>query len=288
MDIAIWLWVALGGLVGAAIGTKKNRTGGGFVLGLLLGPIGWLLVAVGPDLREKGPTCPHCGGEMAPGKAVCRHCGREVSEQSAATTSALVGAVLLTTAMAHLAAPPVVAQDPPPAPPIIAQHYVPTPKYQEIEPPMLLEVSMGATDTRKSVKDMDSMHAWVTKETGAYACKGARVRLVQVWKEEHHGKVQLRVLPDIMSDARRQDVDVVVAIVSSGKVVAQTGWKDLTVGDDNSTANKLAPLYPIAGAFGSSSKSPEARFEFPEQAFAAMFEGGAPSVRVILTPKDDD
>ncbi len=77
MEVAIWLWVAIGGLIGAAIGTKKNRALGGFVLGLILGPIGWLLVAVGPDLREKGPSCPHCGGEMALGKAVCRHCGRE-------------------------------------------------------------------------------------------------------------------------------------------------------------------------------------------------------------------
>jgi len=72
------LWAFIGALVGAAIGTKKNRPEAGFLLGLFLGPIGWLLLAVGPDLRPKAPACPHCGGELVLGKTVCRHCGRDV------------------------------------------------------------------------------------------------------------------------------------------------------------------------------------------------------------------
>jgi hypothetical protein len=37
------------GLIGIAIGNTKYRGTAGFWLGALLGPIGWILVAVGPD-----------------------------------------------------------------------------------------------------------------------------------------------------------------------------------------------------------------------------------------------
>ena len=36
----------VGGAVGALIGSSKNRTGLGFVLGALLGCIGWIIIAV--------------------------------------------------------------------------------------------------------------------------------------------------------------------------------------------------------------------------------------------------
>jgi hypothetical protein len=77
MESGFFLWALAGALVGAAIGNSKNRLGAGFLLGLLLGPIGWLLVAVGSNLTPKGPTCRHCGGEMVEGKKVCLHCGRD-------------------------------------------------------------------------------------------------------------------------------------------------------------------------------------------------------------------
>jgi uncharacterized membrane protein len=38
--------ILIGGGVGAAIGSTKNRTGLGFVLGALLGCIGWIITAV--------------------------------------------------------------------------------------------------------------------------------------------------------------------------------------------------------------------------------------------------
>jgi hypothetical protein len=46
----LWLIFAL---VGAAIGQTKGRPGAGFWFGLLLGPIGWLLVAVGPNYKQQ-------------------------------------------------------------------------------------------------------------------------------------------------------------------------------------------------------------------------------------------
>lgn len=84
-ETLLWSWVILGALVGAAIGQKKNRVGAGFFFGLILGPIGWLIIAVGPDLAPKGQACPHCGGAMVAGKTVCQHCGREVRSPNGAS-----------------------------------------------------------------------------------------------------------------------------------------------------------------------------------------------------------
>ena len=44
------LW-AVFGVVGYFIGSPKGRSTEGVVLGLLLGPIGWLVVRFGPDFR---------------------------------------------------------------------------------------------------------------------------------------------------------------------------------------------------------------------------------------------
>lgn len=46
--VAIYLiaWAAIGGLVGAAIGSIRGHAGPGFVLGACLGPVGWIIAAV--------------------------------------------------------------------------------------------------------------------------------------------------------------------------------------------------------------------------------------------------
>ncbi len=62
----------LNALVGAAIGQKKNRLVAGLVFGFLLGPIGWLVIALGPDM---GPKCPECGGPIVKGAKRCKNCG---------------------------------------------------------------------------------------------------------------------------------------------------------------------------------------------------------------------
>lgn len=45
-------WGIIGGLVGLAIGQTRGRPLPGFFLGLLIGPIGWLLVLVGPNPKK--------------------------------------------------------------------------------------------------------------------------------------------------------------------------------------------------------------------------------------------
>jgi hypothetical protein len=67
--LMIWIGVIL---IGIIIGKAKGRPGSGFVWSLLLGPIGWLIVLLMKDLREK---CPQCGGVIVPGAKKCKNCG---------------------------------------------------------------------------------------------------------------------------------------------------------------------------------------------------------------------
>ncbi len=63
------------GLIGALVGQKKNRIEAGLLFGFLLGPLGWLLVALGPN---HGPKCPECGGDIVENARRCKNCGVEL------------------------------------------------------------------------------------------------------------------------------------------------------------------------------------------------------------------
>ena len=60
-------------LVGWSIGKQKGRGSDGAALGLL-GPIGWIIVAL---LPEEGRRCPECRGVVPPEARRCKHCGVE-------------------------------------------------------------------------------------------------------------------------------------------------------------------------------------------------------------------
>ena len=68
-------WVAVNLLVGALIGKAKGRMSGGILWSLLLGPIGWLIVAVGANTK---PKCPYCKETVIQGALKCRNCGSEL------------------------------------------------------------------------------------------------------------------------------------------------------------------------------------------------------------------
>lgn len=63
--------LAFGG-ISAWIGAQKDSAGAGFILGLLLGPIGILITALAIDQRQK---CPACGDRINTAAAKCRSCG---------------------------------------------------------------------------------------------------------------------------------------------------------------------------------------------------------------------
>lgn len=60
------------GLLGAAIGAKKNQPMAGFILSFLLGPLGVLVMLVVPSAF---PKCPECKGDVNPGARRCKNCG---------------------------------------------------------------------------------------------------------------------------------------------------------------------------------------------------------------------
>ena len=79
--IIVLLFGAIAGvIVGAIIGESKGRAGEGAVLGGLLGPIGWLVVGLGPDYKAASESrkCPFCAELVKREATVCKHCGREL------------------------------------------------------------------------------------------------------------------------------------------------------------------------------------------------------------------
>lgn len=81
MDLTIYalFYFILFGAIGILIGQKKGRALAGLAWSMLLGPFGWLLVLLGPDLNSpKGAPCPHCAGVVPINQAKCNHCGNVV------------------------------------------------------------------------------------------------------------------------------------------------------------------------------------------------------------------
>ena len=69
------LWVILGAGIGAVIGEKKHRAGEGAFIGALLGPLGWLIMALGKNM---GPKCPACKGDIIKDAIKCKNCGSDL------------------------------------------------------------------------------------------------------------------------------------------------------------------------------------------------------------------
>lgn len=76
LDPGLWAW-ALGitvacAAIGALLGLAKGRWLAGLLWGAVLGPIGWIVIALS---RTGFVECPECGRGNGPNAKVCRHCG---------------------------------------------------------------------------------------------------------------------------------------------------------------------------------------------------------------------
>ena len=77
-DPTLWYWLigftVVCALVGALIGKYKNAVVRDTLLGLALGPIGWLISLLLPKAAAK-PSCRACGKPVEAGDKYFRHCG---------------------------------------------------------------------------------------------------------------------------------------------------------------------------------------------------------------------
>jgi len=84
--LAIWL---VCGLIAAVIASNKGRSGcGWFLVGVLLGPLGFILALVVSGDEKKTEErdiqsgakkkCPYCAELVRKEAVICKHCGRDL------------------------------------------------------------------------------------------------------------------------------------------------------------------------------------------------------------------
>jgi hypothetical protein len=77
--LAVCAWFLVFGAIGLLIGQRKGRPAAGLLFAFLLGPIGWAVVALGPNRQQLVSTpCPHCAGLLPRDQPVCGHCALPV------------------------------------------------------------------------------------------------------------------------------------------------------------------------------------------------------------------
>lgn len=94
MEFVILFWL-LCGVASAAMLSRYNKAGTGFLLGFFLGPIGLIIAwtmrdsaklddasresgAIPPAHDRQERDCPFCAERILAKAKVCKHCGREV------------------------------------------------------------------------------------------------------------------------------------------------------------------------------------------------------------------
>ncbi|MCE1245282.1 MAG: hypothetical protein LWY06_01425 [Firmicutes bacterium] len=73
--LVIYFFVVLTGIV---YGAEKGQLASGIVWTILLGPLGILVVALLPNLKDI-IKCPFCKGDAVRGASKCKNCGSSIS-----------------------------------------------------------------------------------------------------------------------------------------------------------------------------------------------------------------
>jgi hypothetical protein len=101
MGIFVLSGLVISAVIGALIGKTKGRVGEGAACGLILGPIGWLIIALVKDKREEKALesgamkkCPYCAELIKSEAKVCRYCGKEQDESNVANLNTIYAADL--------------------------------------------------------------------------------------------------------------------------------------------------------------------------------------------------
>jgi hypothetical protein len=140
---------------------------------------------------------------------------------------------------------------------------------------MLLDIPLGE-GPGKSLGD-PSVNGRTLYGTKKFVCDKARVPKITVLKKARRdGSIDFEVTPTITSEWPRQDIDLKIAMVFEGKELQAKTWDDLTVGADDSVANKMGAMW------ASSSKRPIATFSFKKGEFENLFQGAGPVLRIIV------
>ena len=82
--VVVFLFAMIFGFIGRSIGERKGRPEAGFIFGALLGPLGILIIAVGPDVKAeqaalRAKKCPACRGSVPDDARKCMHCGEDLA-----------------------------------------------------------------------------------------------------------------------------------------------------------------------------------------------------------------
>jgi hypothetical protein len=154
----------------------------------------------------------------------------------------------------------------------------------EIEPPMLLDVPLvGDGQHKPHIVDLIPNMSRVIRDTAAYKCRGITVTgiLLRKTKPSRKGAMKLVVMPMLMTDNRRDSVDIQVSLINGDRVVA-TARDEVTVG---LTAGQVITGGVFAIANPDRNASKEFTFDFEsEEEFRRQLGGDGALLRVVVTP----